>query len=138
MVAMAHENRREMPREAGFARVHAPRPTTPHVGLDPEVLRLQARVDALERELAAATDRIRTLTGQLAEHVRPARTAPLMLHGRPVLTTAEAAQRAGVSVSQANRYLTSGWWSGVQGDNGHWKVYADQSLSRRPARRKRQ
>jgi hypothetical protein len=59
------------------------------------------------------------------------------LNGRPVLTIAEAAQKAGVSYFVAYRYVTKhDYWQADQTDSGDWLVYADQPLARKPAKKK--
>lgn len=66
---------------------------------------------------------------------RPA--APQLFNGRPVITPNEAAARTWTSRSTVNRYLTSGYWQGIQvpGSN-RWWVYADQPLVKKHGRKK--
>lgn len=111
------------------------------VNNDPETLReriaeLTDQVELL-REMNKTKDRrIFDLEDQLAAaesgtHLDVS-SAPQTYQGRPVLTPNQAASRAWVSRATVNRYLTGGYWQGVQlpGSN-RWLVYADQPLTKK-------
>lgn len=49
--------------------------------------------------------------------------------GRPAITPAQAAERAGTTIYTVSRYLNSGHWQGAQLVNGRWWVFADQPLN---------
>lgn len=111
------------------------------VNNDPDTLR--ERIGELEDQIALLREmnkqkdrRIFDLEDQLTAAESGARldvsSAPQTYQGRPVLTPTQAAARAWISRSSVNRYLTSGYWAGVQlpGSN-RWLVYADQPLSKK-------
>lgn len=60
-----------------------------------------------------------------------------MYNNRPVISAAEAAQRADVSIATVNRYCQSGHWQAAQPDGLHWVVYSDQSLSKKSRKNKK-
>jgi len=52
-------------------------------------------------------------------------------NARPTITPAVAARRTGISRATISRYLTEGWWQGVQFQNGEWLIFSDQTLARK-------
>ncbi len=78
----------------------------------------QVAPDAIRRPKAAGASRTRDIL-EATTH-----------NGKPVLSVAEAADRARVNYFTAVRYLQSGWWRGELVRN-RWMVYADQPLTKK-------
>lgn len=95
--------------------------------------RLQERIRELEKQNDLLRARLRLYEQRDGSTV----DAPQMFNGRPVITPNDAASRTWTSRSTVNRYLTSGYWQGVQvSGSNRWWVYADQPLTKKQGRKK--
>jgi hypothetical protein len=102
-------------------------------------------LDALRQQLDAALkeiDRLKNVNRKLSERLNISESnivqkATMFWKNRPVITLEEAAAVAGVGYWTAYRYAAlEGFWEGDQRQNGQWMVYADQSIVRRPKKKR--
>ncbi|RMG88410.1 MAG: hypothetical protein D6712_03685 [Chloroflexi bacterium] len=77
---------------------------------------LEAENERLRGELAAAQRKLSTTGWHGKTH-----------NNRPVISPKQAAKQTGCHLATCYRYCESGWWQAARLD-GHWLIYADQSL----------
>lgn len=87
---------------------------------------LEAENERLRAELAAA-QREAPATGWTGK----------VHNNRPVITPAEAAKQTGCHPATCYRYCEDGHWQAYQDGTGHWFIYADQPLKRKPRGKKK-
>lgn len=96
--------------------------------LQEQIKRLQDLLHEERKKSAQKDIEIESYKERLAAHDLSDFSGATIYMGRPVITPAQAADRAGTTIYTVSRYLNSNYWQGAQLANGRWFVFADQPL----------